>query len=132
MDGATALTSLPLRDLGCQHLFEGVLMDAVYPLLPHHTKPIELAGSTCFHYLIEGADRYKIGRTWADPDKRLAALQIGSPVTLLLVAYFRHHPAIERKLHNEFDSLRVHGEWFVKSPEILERFLHIQRSGSVH
>ncbi len=66
-----------------------------------------------FVYLITAADSgtAKIGRS-TDPGGRLAALQVGSPVLLLLAALFPGGPRLERHLHKEFDGYRTHGEWF--------------------
>lgn len=64
----------------------------------------------------------KIGVT-NDIDRRLAGLQTGSPVRLVL----RHHIeagtsgqayALERDLHGRFHSYRLHGEWFEASAEL--------------
>ncbi|MEU8926596.1 GIY-YIG nuclease family protein [Kitasatospora sp. NPDC048545] len=52
-----------------------------------------------------------MGRS-TDPVSRLAALQAGSPVKLRLAASFPGGPRLERHLHKEFDSYRIHGEWF--------------------
>lgn len=54
----------------------------------------------------------KIGFTRSDPFIRLAALQTGSPLPLLIWAYMRGDVALERALHNAFAPLRSHGEWF--------------------
>ncbi|MFE5588408.1 GIY-YIG nuclease family protein [Kitasatospora sp. NPDC056531] len=66
-----------------------------------------------FVYLITTASSrtVKIGRS-TDPEGRLTALQAGSPVALLLAATFPGGPRLERHLHKEFGSYRIHGEWF--------------------
>ncbi|MFB7672299.1 GIY-YIG nuclease family protein [Kitasatospora purpeofusca] len=64
-------------------------------------------------YLITAANSRtaKIGRS-TDPEGRVAALQSGSPVALLLAATFPGGPRLERHLHQEFGEYRIHGEWF--------------------
>ncbi|MEU9046584.1 MULTISPECIES: GIY-YIG nuclease family protein [unclassified Kitasatospora] len=66
-----------------------------------------------FVYLITatGARTAKIGRS-TDPGSRLAALQAGSPVALLLAATSPGGPRLERYLHKAFDGYRIHREWF--------------------
>ncbi|MER6365915.1 GIY-YIG nuclease family protein [Kitasatospora sp. NPDC001527] len=66
-----------------------------------------------FVYLITAASSRtaKIGRS-TDPESRLAALQAGSPVALLLAATFPGGPRLERHLHKAFGRYRIHGEWF--------------------
>jgi hypothetical protein len=66
-----------------------------------------------FVYLIttSSSRTVKIGRS-TDPESRLTALQAGSPVALLLAATFPGGPRLERHLHKEFGSYRIHGEWF--------------------
>ncbi len=64
-------------------------------------------------YFVEGAGLVKIG--WAkDPKKRLANLQIGSPVKLFLIGMIETEKALplEAALHKRFRRHRVYGEWF--------------------
>jgi hypothetical protein len=64
-----------------------------------------------YTYLVgtEGSPIVKIG--WAlNPNKRLATLQIGSPMRLAIL--WTQWGAYEDHLHAEFDAFRVHGEWF--------------------
>lgn len=49
---------------------------------------------------------------------RLAALQIGSPVKLILLATVAGGKSLESKLHARFGEYRSHGEWFYFSPAI--------------
>jgi len=62
----------------------------------------------------------KIGYTRKDPSARLADLQTGSPVRLRLLGFMPGAPADERSLHRRFASLRLLGEWFHPSRELLD------------
>jgi hypothetical protein len=80
-------------------------------------------------YLVwaNGTDKYKIGSS-AYPERRVKALQTGSPIPLSLIAVKEVENAEmeERKLHKLWDKHRSQGEWFtfhpVKVPEILSFF----------
>jgi len=63
----------------------------------------------------------KIGRTHSAVDGRLRQLQLGSPVPLVLVGFFRAPNAAlaERRAHALWRELREHGEWFHSNDEIL-------------
>ena len=60
----------------------------------------------------ETGHRVKIG--WSDnPERRLGQLQTGAPYVLrLLDKHFGLSRKLEDFLHDEFASLRIHGEWF--------------------
>lgn len=62
-------------------------------------------------YFIRGGDRVKIGSA-ADPYVRRDSMQIGSPVKLILLGYYVESYRHEFALHEQFDHLRLHGEWF--------------------
>lgn len=64
--------------------------------------------------------RIKIGWSQDHPSRRLHTFQTGSPVPLVLLAYVEANPAAEKELHRRFASLRVAGEWFEDSPELME------------
>lgn len=72
-----------------------------------------------FVYLIQAGEFHKIGRTSIDPRKRLADLQVGCPLPLVLDCYLEHDEAVafERALHRCFGPERVLGEWFRMSKE---------------
>ena len=79
------------------------------------------SGPRGFVYFIEaeGLDRFKIG--WAtDPGLRLEALRIGSPVPLAVRGTMPGSVQTERRLHRQFASSRLGGEWFASTPELLE------------
>ncbi|MEV4424029.1 GIY-YIG nuclease family protein [Streptomyces sp. NPDC049602] len=58
-----------------------------------------------------GIRTVKIGRS-VDPKRRLAQIQLMSPVPLELLAVHVGDHAVETYLHRRFASLRTHGEWF--------------------
>lgn len=54
-----------------------------------------------------------------DVHARVALLQMGSPVTLCVLATQPGGRALESALHRHFGSYRRHGEWFEPGPELL-------------
>lgn len=64
----------------------------------------------------------KIGVT-RDPVQRLKTLQTGNPETLRGLAAWRVLPGEERLIHDDFASVRIRGEWFHPTPELLEYVL---------
>jgi hypothetical protein len=68
----------------------------------------------CIYFIqaASGEGPVKIGWTRDVPSRRLAALQAGSPVELVIVATIPGGPAMEAELHAFFDAYRRHGEWF--------------------
>lgn len=75
-------------------------------------------------YFIEavGLERIKIGKA-NNPEARLAGLQTGSPVPLRLLGKIPGGHALEKKLHGEFASLWMDGEWFHATKE-LRNYIH--------
>lgn len=57
-------------------------------------------------------DLVKIGTSRAHPDKRLAALQTGSPALLDLISAIPGGRNLEQRMHRAFADLREHGELF--------------------
>lgn len=70
-------------------------------------------------YFIENAEtrRIKIG-TAANPEKRLADLQVGNDCELRLIGFVAGGLATESELHRRFAGLRVRGEWFSPSVRV--------------
>lgn len=69
-------------------------------------------------YFAEAGDRVKIG--WSKRvSARLAELQTGSAVPIRLIGAIPGGRALERRLHEEFAHLRLSGEWFSATPELL-------------
>lgn len=52
------------------------------------------------------------------PLNRLAAMHMGSPIPLRILALVRGSKAMERSYHQRFAAHRLHGEWFERCPEI--------------
>ena len=85
-------------------------------------------------YFVEavGTDRVKIGWTKDDGlEQRLATLQTGCPYPLRAVATYPGLMFHEHQEHSAFRDDWVHGEWFVRSPN-LERRMRSIREPSVH
>jgi hypothetical protein len=62
----------------------------------------------------------KIGKS-NNPRKRLDELQIGNPYKLVLYAVINDvSQAFENRLHNLFDHLRINGEWFKLTDELVQ------------
>jgi hypothetical protein len=72
--------------------------------------------------------RVKIGKT-RDLDGRVCDLRRSGPWPLLLVADVAGYTVIESVLHTRFATSRIHGEWFVTSPELEAVIADIQRVG---
>ncbi len=74
-----------------------------------------------FVYFVEavGLARVKIGFS-DDPPARLRQLATGSAVPLKLLAQTPGTVALEKQLHNRFGHLRIEGEWFHATRELLD------------
>lgn len=72
-------------------------------------------------YFIEaiGLDLVKIGWTAGEVRTRLKALQCASPVELQVCGAMHGTLYQERGFHRRYRALRVRGEWFRLSPELL-------------
>jgi hypothetical protein len=67
-----------------------------------------------------GGSLVKIGWTKGCPKRRVQSLQTGSPVELRLLGTIPAESIEdEKRLHTQFAELRVKGEWFKRSKEIL-------------
>jgi len=71
------------------------------------------------------SSRVKIGRTRTGVHNRLAALQTGSPVELTVYGWVQDEGRLERALHDTFEPLRLHGEWFFLEYKLLDLVSHI-------
>ena len=71
-------------------------------------------------YFIQGCEtqRIKIGIS-NNVDSRLKGIQSSEPLKLLAVIK-QGGKDLERRLHEKFEGLRVHGEWFRPDPQLLE------------
>lgn len=82
-------------------------------------------------YFIQSGDTgpVKIGRS-NDALSRLCALQTSSPVRLQLLGVVSDGGYAENKLHRHFKALRLVGEWFDATPELLDAITRlIERQG---
>lgn len=61
----------------------------------------------------------KIG-TATDLLKRVSALQTGNAATLHILGFIPGGPYEESAMHDRFSHLRIRGEWFQSSPELLD------------
>lgn len=61
----------------------------------------------------------KIGTTTASPHVRLRALQTANPRPLELIGAIPGDATVERSLHERFAHLRLTGEWFKSSQELV-------------
>lgn len=70
-------------------------------------------------YFIAAGDEYvKIGFTKESVDKRLAILQVHNPLDLKLIAVMDGGLKEEKRLHYQFNSSMLHGEWFILNRKI--------------
>lgn len=65
-----------------------------------------------------------------NPKRRLHGLQTTSPYHLKILATKPGDIEEERRLHSKFAHLRLKGEWFQRSQEILDEMMSIKRSMS--
>ncbi len=67
-------------------------------------------------YFLVGSTRHglvcKIGFTGGDVWKRVRQIQASSPIELDIFGYVEGTLDLERKFHDTFAPLRLHGEWF--------------------
>lgn len=68
--------------------------------------------------------RLKIGRS-IDIERRLSELRLLSPVALHLIGAIPGGSTLEAVLHKRFTHIRLHGEWFDASDDLLS-FAHEQ------
>ena len=73
-----------------------------------------------FVYFIRcvGTPFVKIGFTRGRPEARVAALQVGCPLTLAVSGTDYGPPSLERHYHYRFRKCRIHGEWFAMNREL--------------
>lgn len=83
-----------------------------------------MRGLVYFITFRHGADvRVKIGYTSGDPNARLRNLQCGSPLPLGIYTAFDGDKATERRFHDTFAPLRLHGEWFAMKGKLRDFLL---------
>jgi hypothetical protein len=78
------------------------------------------APASYVYFIRAGGDGpIKIGTTAGSPHGRLRAMQTANAETLVLLAAVPGDVGLERKLHERFAALRMRGEWFRATPELL-------------
>jgi N6-adenosine-specific RNA methylase IME4 len=81
-----------------------------------HNKPTHL-------YFIESeTGLIKIGVAF-NVDERISQLQKASPAKLSLMAFIENGAGLEKQIHNKFEHLRSHGEWFSPTDDLIS-FIH--------
>ena len=58
----------------------------------------------------------KIGLS-TDPEKRVKVMQTGNPDELFLIGYIEGD--LEKELHHYYADIRLNGEWFIATPELI-------------
>lgn len=85
----------------------------------------------CVYFIGGGVGGIKIGMSKA-PLERLTVFQFNSPIPLKIMALTTGGRAQEQLYHKSFATLRLHGEWFDRHPDILaeiDRLAHISANG---
>lgn len=78
---------------------------------------------TGFIYAIECNARIKIGYS-EQPEKRLNKVASDAPFPCVLLGYWPGTVADELDVQSKFQSIRVHGEWFAATEELLNFIQH--------
>lgn len=86
---------------------------------------------TTWIYFIASVDygSVKIGRA-KNPANALTRLSAHSPVPLQIAAAIRFLPVCETWLHEQFKDLRLHGEWFKASPDLVDMMRAAKSGGA--
>jgi hypothetical protein len=94
----------------------------------------KLSHQAYFIYFIlnQDSNAIKIGRA-KNLEKRLKTLQTSSPARLQLVKFIQVNcldeaEALEKFLHNQFNALKLTGEWFRAEAELLEYIQNIKEN----
>lgn len=69
-------------------------------------------------YVLDNGIHFKIGYT-TNLDKRIKQLQTGSSTELKVICVKHGDVALEQQLHSTLSKYHVRGEWFEKSPEVM-------------
>lgn len=86
---------------------------------------VETSVRVYFIQAIEGGP-IKIGMS-QNPERRLADLQVGSPVRLRIIGVAVGGQQREAALHRRLAKHRVHGEWFADAPEVMAAIAEVLR-----
>lgn len=78
-----------------------------------------------------GTDKYKIGITKGDVNKRMKQLQTGCPDEIVLTKLYEceHYRKLEGWMHRKFSSKRIEGEWFILEDEDVLNFIDECKKG---
>lgn len=74
---------------------------------------------TGFVYAVECGGRIKLGYSQL-PDKRFSKIASDAPFPCTLLGYWPGSVADELDIQTKFNALRVHGEWFASTENLLE------------
>lgn len=78
-------------------------------------------------YMIRAGDTGPVKLGFAvNPDRRIGGLQIGHPEKLTVLRIMEGCRAFEAALHRHFAPLRIRGEWFTHSDEMLGDLEHLR------
>lgn len=72
-----------------------------------------------FIYFVRSSGFIKIGFTESSPRRRLKNIQIGNPNEVVPIKSIRGTRITEAEIHAQFAGLRVRGEWFKATDELL-------------
>ena len=83
---------------------------------------VELTQHCWIYFILDARNNaIKIGYS-KNPLQRLSELQVGNSTQLRLIKTIEGGVNVERKLHTKFKDLRISGEWFQASQELM-RFI---------
>lgn len=78
-------------------------------------------------YLIDCHHRQKIGFS-TNIEKRIKTFNTASPFPAILLAVAPGDIHLEHLLHEEFDSFRIFGEWFIARDRVIDKFSRLDGS----
>lgn len=86
--------------------------------------------SVYFMRRADGVGAVKIGCSkW--PESRLTAMQVWAPEPLAIIATAPGGFEDEKRLHRQFDKLRLHGEWFEPAAPLLALIARVRATGEL-
>ena len=89
------------------------IISGVYKIVNKHNGKVYIGSSKDVRIRGDKTNSFKVGIS-SDPRARLKAMQVGSPVKLLLTraVEVQNPESVEKELHSAFAKYRIHGEWF--------------------
>lgn len=96
--------------------------------IPRMPRPLDRGG---YVYLVRSGEYYKIGIS-AEPEKRIAGLQVGSPypIETIHIQMSADYIGLERHLHAVYSDYRVTGEWFSFDDEMIGTVIDAMSAGA--